>query len=157
MNRLHRLIRSAKPDAVNDPVFALRGALVFVAAFAFTRGWRYTADAEPVPMAIQLISGNLGENGPMAWGAAWFVACAAAIIGIPRAWPAASLPVVVLSLVFAYGFTLSWIGSFGSLPGTPGRADYANASNYWTVIGLLTFGYVLSRGALKGTPSTGGE
>ncbi len=150
MNALRILL----PRAIDDPVFALRGALVFVAAFAFTRGWRYTIDLEPVPMGIQLISPDASVR---FWGIAWFVACAIALIGIPKAWPLVSLGVVALSLAFAYGFTLAWVGSLGSVPGSPGRSDYANASTYWTSLGLLAFGYPLSRRALKGSESTDEE
>lgn len=149
------VLAKIRPRSIDDPVFALRGALVFVAAFAFTRGWRYTVEREPVPMAIQIISPN---GSVLFWGVLWFLACAVALAGIPRAWPLVSLGVVAVSLAFAFGFTITWLSSFDSPPGSPGRADYANASTYWTVLGLLAFGYVLARGALtKGTPSATGE
>lgn len=138
------------PRTILDPVFWLRVALVFVAAFAFTRGWRYTIGLEPVPLAIQLITSGVSVR---FYGVAWFAAAAAALVSIPKAWPGGSFPTILLSLAFAFGFTLSWIGAFDLPPGSPGQTDYANASTYWTVLGLLVAGYFLSRAALKGSPT----
>jgi hypothetical protein len=137
------------PRTILDPVFWLRMALVFVAAFAFTRGWRYTMGREPVPMAIELITSGISV---LVYGIAWFAACAMALLSIPKAWPGGSFPTIVLSLAFAFGFTISWLVALDSPPGSPGQTDYANASTYWTVLGLLTCGYFLSRAALKGSP-----
>lgn len=148
------MIDNLRPHSVDDPVFWLRLALVFVAAFGFTRGWRYAIAREPVPLGIQLISVN---GSVLLWGFAWFLACALALASIPKAWPLGSLGVMALSVAFAYGFTLSWIGSAHLPPGSPGRADYSNASTYWTVLGLLACGYALSRRALKGSPSPSQE
>lgn len=138
------------PRTILDPVFWLRVALVFVAAFAFTRGWRYAVGLEPVPLAIELITTGFSVT---LYGIAWFIACAAALCSIPKAWPGGSFATMVLSLAFAFGFTISWLISLDMPPGSPGQTDYANASTYWTVLGLLTCGYFLSRAALKGSPS----
>ncbi len=143
--------RCLLPRTILDPVFWLRIALVFVAAFAFTRGWRYTIGHEPVPIALELITTGFSVA---LYGVAWFVASAAALASIPKAWPGGSFATMVLSVAFAFGFTISWLASLNSPPGSPGQTDYANASTYWTVLGLLACGYFLSRVALdKGTPT----
>ncbi len=141
-----KIWRAVAPRTVDDPVFWLRIALVFVTEFAFIRGWRYSVEKEPVPMAIQLLTSGFSVS---IYGALWFGAAAAALICIPKAWPGGSLPTIALSLAFAFGFTLSWISSWGGPTGTPGRGDYANASTYWLAVGLLSCGYFLSRKALR--------
>lgn len=132
-----------------DPINWLRFALCFVAEFAFTRGWRYTIDREPIPAAVQLISANASVT---AWGIAWFLACACAVASIPKAWPGGSLPTICLSLGFSLGFTISWVKSWG-VPGgignVPGAADYTSAGLYWFVFGALSAGYFLALGAMK--------
>lgn len=139
-------LNRVRPRAKDDPRFALRIIFLFVVEFAFTRGWRYSFDREPLPAGIQLISGDDPRLGALCWGIAWFAAAAVALGGIIGPWPFASIGVAVLSLSFALGFTLSWLTSHGEGP------DYANAGTYWFVLGVLAFGYPLSRRALKRAP-----
>lgn len=146
MPRLPPSVTRFFPRMIDDPVFWLRVALLFVTEFAFCRGWRYTIEREPIPMALTLISDGFSIA---VYGSAWFLAALFALISIPKAWPGGSAMTIILSLVFAFAFTLSWISAWGHPIGFPGRADYTNASTYWLSVGLLMCGYFLSRKALR--------
>ena len=165
-------------DAVLDALIsvktALRVALVFVAQYCILRGVGYTPwfSPERLPEGVATISFFVPL--PVFTGL-WFAAGILALCCIPGVHPEGSAGAAFMALVWAVGYTTSWVSSLDGITlrwfsyhllpyinnwqvplpcpwllvdGSPANRDYLTASQYWFAIGLLGCGYVLARWAL---------
>lgn len=124
-----------------SPTFQLRLALIVVGVFCMIRAVRFGIEREPLPHAIGFLTDGVSIS---VYAIAWAVAGLVAFGSIPKAWPGGSFGCILLSLAFAFGYTVSWLTAGQELTAADriaGVTDYVNASNYWTVLLLLGIGY----------------